>query len=124
LIRSLSHKAKHNKTTRNLTNESISLLASHRRMNHDAKRDEIESVLILNDALWKPWAGLHEHRIPRSLLPSVVKQRCSNERSFEARTRVHKSARQASTPVERREIDVEIKDDTRRANSLRAFDLV
>jgi hypothetical protein len=40
---------------------------------------------------------------------------------------VHKSARQASTPVERyridKRIDVEIKDDARRANSLRAFDL-
>jgi hypothetical protein len=36
---------------------------------------------------------------------------------------VHKSARQASTPVERYRIDVEIKDDTRRANSLRAFGL-
>jgi hypothetical protein len=40
-----------------------------------------------------------------------------------------KCVRQASTPVERglllmiEEIDVEIKDDTRRANSLRVFDL-
>jgi hypothetical protein len=44
-------------------------------------------------------------------------------------TRGRKCVRQASTPVERKvlliieEIDVEIKDDTRRANSLRVFDL-
>ena len=68
------------------------------------------------------------NRIPRSLLRSVVKQLCLSELEPEFVLEGAKYARQASTPVERcasqyMRIDAEIKDDARRANSLRTFNL-
>ena len=88
------------------------------------KRDEIESVLILGSR------GLIR---PQDSNPTITTtfdcQTAVPLHDFAgARSGGRKSVRQASTPVERvllmiEEIDVEIKDDTRRANSLRVFDL-
>ncbi len=94
---------------------------SGRRQN--SSRDEIESVLILGHP------GLIRPGHPNPTITTTI--RCQITVPLRGETEVSpegaKCARQVLTPVERvliyMRIDAEIKDDTRRANSLRLFDL-
>src|SRR5687767_6913462 len=98
------------------TNESI--FARFPTRLNESERDEIESVLILDAR-----DLIRSHASNPTITTNIRCQTaCSNVPDclgYEGA----KFARQASTPVERKRIGVEIKDDARRANYVRTFDL-